>query len=244
MRGEGDLPPNPVTIVDLCRFSALAGPLRRLFASLLLGLAASVAAIPAGAAAPVIKGDFAPSDGCAALPGADSFRAALARVVRARDVEQFVALTTYDIRLDFGGGEGHVALRRRLAEEGEELWRELERLLPLGCAARDGTLVIPALFARDLGAVDPFGALIVTGERVALRVAPEPGAPALGLLTWTLVEAVSGTDVDAAYREVRLPECATTGFVARSFLRSPLDYRLLARQVEGNWMIEAFLAGD
>lgn len=215
--------------------------MRRLAKTYLLGL--TLAATPA-AAVPVVKGDFAPGDPCADLAGAPEFRETLSNAVATRDVEGFVDLTTFDIRLDFGGGEGHVALRRRLAEEGADLWRELDRLMPLGCAVQEGNLVIPALFARELGGVDAFGALIVTGERVALRAAPQAKAPPLSLLTWTLVEAVSGTDVDAPYREVRLPGEGATGFVARGFLRSPLDYRLIARQVDGQWMIEAFLAGD
>lgn len=210
----------------------------------LAGLGVAAPAVGA-AAVPTVRGQFAPTDSCTMLADAAAFRQRLAAAVRSRDVAAFVSLTSPDIRLDFGGGEGHEALIRRLTgEEGDQLWRELEELLPLGCAAQGENLVIPAIFAQDLGGVDPFDALIVTGERVALRAAPSAGARPVRLLTWTLVETVTGDDHDAPYRHVRLPGGEVTGYVSRTFLRSPLDYRVIARRIEGEWTIEAFLAGD
>jgi hypothetical protein len=86
-------------------------------------------------------------------------------------------------------------LRRRLAgANGVKLWRELDRVLPLGCAVQAGNLVMPSLLAHDFGDADPFGLLLVTGARVAMRAGPNAAALPLRLLSWTMVTPVSGDD--------------------------------------------------
>ena len=210
--------------------------------------AALLSAAPAAAAAPVavVSGDFRPpSAGCARQPGANAFLAALTRAVTRRDAAAFVALTAADVRLDFGGGAGHAQLTRRLAgAEGRKLWRELDRLLPLGCAVQAGNLVLPAVFARDFGELDPFEVMVVTGEHVPLLSAPSSRARSVRLLSWVAVTALTGDDYEKPFRRVRLPGGKVTGYVAAAKLRSPLDYRLVVSRRRGAWKIDAFVAGD
>jgi hypothetical protein len=203
------------------------------------------ACLPAFAANPpqVVRGRFAPVDTCARRPGAAAFRAALTRAVRGRDVAGFVALTTSDVRLDFGDGAGQVELRRRLSgADGRKLWPELDRILPLGCAVQAGNLVMPAVFAHDFGDADPFDLMVVTGSEVPLRAAPSPTARALRLLSWTTVTPLSSDDFEKSYRRVR--SGTVTGYVDTAKLRSPLGYRLVASRRRGEWKIDAFVAGD
>ncbi len=153
------------------------------------------------------------------------------------------ALASPTVRLDFGGGAGSADLRRRLgAAEGRKLWRELDRVLPLGCAVQAGNLVMPAIFAHDFGDTDPFGVMLVTGVRVPLLAAPRASARPLRLLSWTMVTAISGDDFGKPFRRVRLS--GQTGYVEAAKLRSSVDYRLLVSRTRGAWKIDAFVAGD
>lgn len=201
----------------------------------------------AASAAPprMIAGKFAPRDECARLPGAAAFRAALADAVRRRNADALVALAAPDIKLDFGGGEGHAELRQRLAgDDGPALWRELAALRPLGCAADQDGIVLPWFFAQDLGTEDPFNTLLVTGARVPLLPRADAKAPPLRLLSWALVEPREGYDESARFQPVRTIDGKVSGFVEAAKLRSPIGYRLLAARADGAWKIQAFIAGD
>lgn len=195
------------------------------------------------AAVPISTGRFAPIETCSRLPGVTAFRAALASAVRRRDANALAVLASPQVKVDFGGSSGTAELRRRLmGADGRRLWRELDRILPLGCAAQQGNLAIPGLFARDFGDQDPFEIMVVTGARVPLLAAPRSRARALRLLSWVAVRPLSGDDFQKPYRRVQFGR--QTGYVAADKLRSPLDYRLVAGRTRGQWKIDALLAGD
>ena len=216
---------------NLSTVSTSAGVL--LAAGLLLSTAA-------GAAPP-----FAPIETCNRQPGAAQFRAALSRAVRARDAAALAALAAPDVKLDFGDGAGRAELRRRLTGvEGAKLWRELDRILPLGCALQQGNLVMPSIFAHDFGEIDAFDVMVVTGANVSLRSGPSAAAKPIRLLSWSLVEPLSGDDFERPFRRVRVHGGGPTGYVASAYLRSPLDYRLVVSRKGQDWRIDAFLAGD
>jgi hypothetical protein len=197
----------------------------------------------ASAAVPTLTGPYAPRDACSRQAGASAFRRSLASVVRRRDEAGLLALAASDVRLDFGQGGGRAELRRRLRADRGKLWRELDRLMPLGCAMQQGSVIIPSIFAADMGDIDPFEVMLVTGARVPLRAAPSAAARPLRLLSWLLVEPVSGADSARPFREVRVKN-GPTGYVATALLRNPADYRILASRHRGRWLIDAFVAGD
>lgn len=212
------------------------------FLALLLGVLLGSAAANA-ASLPVSAGRFAPLETCNRLPGAAAFRAALASAVRRRDAAALAALASPTIRLDFGEGAGTTELRRRLAgPEGRKLWRELDRILPLGCAVQSGNLVMPSVFAHDFGDTDPFDVMLVTGTRVPLLARPSAAARPTRLLSWIMVSPVSADDFEKPFRRVRLG--GQTGYVETAKLRSALDYRLVISRTRGAWKIDAFVAGD
>ena len=218
------------------RWRGAAGPLAALCA-LALSVPATAAPLP------VTTGRFAPLETCNRLPGAAAFRAALASAVRRRDGAALAALASPAIRLDFGEGAGTAELRRRLAGgEGRKLWRELDRILPLGCAVQQRNLVMPSVFAYDFGDTDPFDVMVVTGTRVPLRAAPSASARPLRLLSWAAVKPLSGDDFEKPFRRVQAGR--QTGYVEAARLRSPLDYRLVVSRSRGVWKIDAFVAGD
>lgn len=208
-----------------------------------LVLALPVHAAPVATANP--PGRYAPRDECARLPGAAAFRARLARVVARRDAAGLAAMAAPQVELDFGGGSGRALLRRRLAgREGAELWSALDKMLPLGCASSRGNITLPWFFNQDLGDLDVYSVLLVTGANVPLLEAADRNARSLGTLSWQLVEP-PGNRVDGEkFVQVDVVGTRRRGYVEASRLRSPIDYRLIAERRRGVWQISAFIAGD
>ncbi len=186
---------------------------------------------------------LSPQDDCAALSGWSAFHERLQKAVRAKDADAFIALTSPDIRLDYGGGSGRAELAKRLAEPKRALWRELEDILPLGCATDNGLTVMPWFFWNVPDDIDPYTALITTGPDVPLLARPASDAKMLKSLNWALVVIKGPFNPADTFTKVTADEDAS-GYVRTSQLRSLLDYRLIAENRAGEWRITAFIAGD
>jgi hypothetical protein len=205
--------------------------------------AEQIVAATSTSVAPLAQGPYAPQDDCATVAGADTFRQQLAAAVRKRDTDALIALAADDIKLDFGGGAGSAELRKRLNDKAWDLWNELDELMALGCAANgEGGITIPWYFGQDLGDVDPVSGWIVTGEKVPVLAAPDPGSKTLATISWDVVE-IAALDPERKYQQVELPD-KETGFIATDKLRSVIDYRLIASSRNGRWRITSFIAGD
>lgn len=219
----------------------------RFFAGLVLvaGLAAGALAKPAPLV-PITAGHLAPRDECRSLPGAGAFRAALTAAVRRRDAGAMAGLSASDIKLDFGGTTGPRAFEQQLrGAEGPALWRELDMLLTLGCAVQEGELVLPWLFAQDLGENEDFDRFLVAGANVPLREAPSPRARTLRMLSWVLVRQLDpASPSPPRFTRVRLDGGKVIGYIETISLRSQIGYRLSARREGKGWKIAYFLAGD
>ncbi|MEO6151738.1 MAG: hypothetical protein ABIT09_11960 [Croceibacterium sp.] len=198
---------------------------------------------PTASASATLVGRFAPRDECTELPGASGFRQRLVEAVQLRDADALAALADPRIKLDFGGGGGVAELKQQLAT-GDALWKSLEQVLTLGCAADPGSnMVIPWLFAQDLGSIDAGPALLVTGENVPVLADPRGSATRVTTISWDFVSAAKGLDRARPYTQVTLP-LNRHGYVTTDKLRSVLDYRLLASRMSGQWRIDALVAGD
>lgn len=199
----------------------------------------------AGETAPKLAdGPYAPRDECAGLPGADAFRQQLAQAVEARDAKALTALAAPDVKLDFGGGAGSAQLQARLDEDNPTLWDELDVLLTLGCAAEGQSgITLPWYFAQEIDAVDPMNGMIVMGENVPLRIAPEADGETVKEISWDVVELIDGLQPEAPFQHVATTK-GQQGYIATDKLRSLIDYRLLASSRDGKWSITSLVAGD
>ena len=192
---------------------------------------------------PVAQGPYAPRDTCGELAGAEDFRAQLAAAVKARDADALVNLAAEDVKLDFGGGTGRAELKKRLTDPNWMLWDELDQLLTLGCAAnQQGGLTLPWYFEQHIDKVDAAGGMLVTGQGVPLQASPDPKGPALGTISWDVVE-IKTLKPDDPYQQVTTTD-GKQGYIATDKLRSLLDYRLLASQRNGKWSIVSLVSGD
>lgn len=208
----------------------------------------AVEEVGAAATAEPSQSRFAPRDECGDVAGAAEFRAQLEAAVEARDADALAALASEDILLDFGGGSGRSLLRQRLSDPDCQLWSELEKLLPLGCApSGEGGITLPWHFAQDFGAIDPYSTYIALGSKVPLYVKAE-GDAVVRYLDWepvTLAAFLEESDAseEGPRSEVILPD-KERGFVERRQLRSLIDYRILAGPTERGWRMRVFIAGD
>lgn len=211
------------------------------------GASPSSAPQPAGPAtpAPVAEQRFAPRNDCAALPGWPAFHDKLAKAVAGKDAAALSALAAPSIKLDYGGGAGREELRKRLADTKRGAWRELARILPLGCAVADGIVAMPWYFWNLPPDADAYGTMLVTGEGVPLRAKPDPDARALATLDWAMVSVRQAkADPAGRYTAVRTRAGKADGFILTDKLRSVLAWRLIAERQGGEWKLTAFIAGD
>ncbi|QIQ86761.1 SH3 domain-containing protein [Erythrobacter sp.] len=211
--------------------------------------------LPLGSHAETPAGPLAPRDECSAVPGLAELVAHLERALAARDADALLALADDGILLDFGGGSGKAELRRRLNAPDYRLWDEIDRALALGCGLSkpvdgDGGETYaswPWYFVADRDPpFDAFEAHIVTGEGVRLRSGPSLDAPVIGSVSWDYVRLVEPYTEESATRPYARVETlgGQAGYIARAYLRSLVDYRLVASRVEGEWRLTAFVAGD
>lgn len=188
------------------------------------------------------QGRYAPQDECKSRPGAEEFRAQLAAAVKARDADKLAALAAPDVKLDFGGGSGTAELKTRLARDAV-LWGELADLIALGCGINDqGGITIPWYAAKEIDAVDPGMAMLVTGERIPLH-ADAQGTGETEVVSWDIVSLVGGLEPDARFQQVKTSD-GSVGYIATDKLRSLLDYRLIASSRDGKWSFTSLVAGD
>lgn len=190
------------------------------------------------------KGEWVPRDECGEIDGAYAFRIALADAVIKRDTDAVVAMADPNIKLSFGDDAGRDGLRETLGAPDGEMWRELEQVLALGCAAQgEAGFAVPWYWAQDLGEIDPYSGLIAMGEDTPV-FRDATGSDVIGTLEWEMVELDHSLDSGGDMIPVILGD-GGTGYVAAGNLRSVIDYRMLVNRGEdGRFYVSAMLAGD
>lgn len=211
-------------------------------AALLLALAAS---------AP-LRAQVAPVDEAGRDPSLARFRAELLDAVERRDTAFLLETLAEDVLPGFGADRGVEGFRREwLADERpqeERLWPVLEEVLRGGGAfADDSTFVAPYTFAAFPEALDPFLHRVVTGTGVRVRAEPGLGGEVLAHLSHAVVAVPERREVvEASGREwmaVRLRD-GRRGWIAREYLKHPLDYRAVLVRRDGRWRLRSLVAGD
>lgn len=212
-----------------------------------------------GVAAPAQTVEAPPVDEADAVPGFAAYRARLLEAVVARDIDAILSMAGADIHLSFGGESGRAALRAFLEVPPEDFapenrheapalrernWADLETVLRMGGRFDEaGRFIAPYPFTFDLPeGMDPFEALFVTGTGVALRARPIRYGKVLGRLDHEVVrhrDWVSGTRYVGVARGD-----GTEGYVHEDYIRAYLDYRAIFEEVDGDWRMTTFIAGD
>ena len=203
----------------------------------MLLVVAAVAAAPAHANAPAnLVDERAFSDGCTAEPGYPGFRAEFERVVIARDGDGLRALFHPEgaMRVHGIGGRADTPDWGFGRPEAAAVWKELDHILPLGCARSDDRLVLPAMAVyADLA---PEELVLLRAE--TLRLAPQASAKAVRSLPRGQVVSFSEYGEPDGWTQVSVG--ASTGYVPTASLRSAYSFRLELVPFEGGWRIREF----
>ncbi|QKG70068.1 hypothetical protein [Erythrobacter mangrovi] len=215
-------------------------------------------------AMPASAESFPPRDECGDIPGADAFRMALATAVASRDETKLLPLFSPDVFLDVVGSGGRKELRERLLDPDTHLWEELETLQQLGCGRTSKNFYLPWYSGERLGGDDEFTTYLAVGEKVPLRSGPSEAAPVIRYLNWEAVtmewnmaselsfyQVYGGVFEESGFVDMsdttffaEVTAGSTRGYVDGSDLRAQLAYSLRVSQIDGEWQITSFYAGD
>ncbi len=175
-----------------------------------------------------------------------TFRARLQAALARRDTEAVLAVIHNNIKNSFGGDDGVDGFKKtwNLDKPDSKLWETLAAVLALGGTFEtDGTFTAPYVFTNWPEAADSFDHLAVTGSGVRVRSEPNPSAPTLATLSFSIVECLPDNDPEKPWVSIRLPG-GKTGYIDRRYVRSPIDYRASFTKIDGRWQMTVFLAGD
>ena len=103
---------------------------------------------------------------------------------------------------------------------------------------------MPYLFLRVKEDDDAYAAYVAIGADIVVRAAPTSGARKLSKLNWDIVFRIGDEPPESVgWLKIKTP-AGKIGFVQRTLLRSPVDYRIIMESVRGKWLITNFVAGD
>lgn len=181
--------------------------------------------------------DDAPQD--AALV---AYRTQLLDAVRRRDADAVVALVDPKIRTSFGDGGGANEFRKTLAKEG--VLEDLELVLSRGGTfqgeGESRSFWAPYVYSAWPDQHDAFQSLAVIEDNVPLREGKDASSPVVATLAYDIVTLVIS---EGALRQVKTAD-GKVGWVDAKHVRSPVGYRAGFNKVQGQWRMNAFVAGD
>jgi hypothetical protein len=189
--------------------------------------------------APAVEGPkLMPVDEGSSDPSFVAYRNQLLEAVRSRNTDALIALVDPKIRTSFGGGGGAEEFRKSLAQEG--MWENLETALSRGGKFLDPekrAFWAPYVYSAWPDDRDAFQSFAVIAENVPLRQSKDPASPIIATLSYDIVDR---TEVEG---EIKTAD-GKTGFVEPKLLWSPIGYRAGFNRVDGQWRMNAFVAGD
>ena len=172
------------------------------------------------------------------------FRNELRQVVERKNRERLLEMVADDVLVSFGGYYGKkdfVSFWKLDSSGPSELWHELGEALRYGCAVEGDARAIPSFGKQVGGDRDVFDTLIASPES-SLRARADEGSPAVARLNWDVLT-VSLPWHGGEWVAVTLDD-GRSGFVRRSQVRSPIDYRASFQKRRGRWVMGSFVAGD
>lgn len=212
--------------------------LRHFIHSLLLVLGALSSA--------VAQTQLRPVDQAVTQPDFFTFRAQLIAAIVRRDVEAVLSVVNTNVKNSFGGNDGIAEFKEMWAidQPNSRLWEALATVLALGGTfEKDGTFVAPYTFSRWPDGFDSYENVALVGSAVRVRAAPRMGSPALATMSFAILPQVESKESTDQWVSVRLPD-GKVGYVGKSFVRSPIDYRAIFEKREGRWQLIVFVSGD
>ncbi|MFL6734860.1 MAG: hypothetical protein ACJ8EY_09195 [Sphingomicrobium sp.] len=174
-------------------------------------------------------------DECSQYPGYPKFRTELQHAVAGKSGEALRALfhPTGAMRVNGIGGRASTPDWGFGRPEAETVWAELEEIVALGCASRDGKLYLPAMSAEGAEADQ-----LVVLKSADVHALPRENAPILRSTRHGDRLMAYIHDQPAGWTQVLVKE--RVGYVRTEAVRSPSSFRLVLVPFEGGWRIREF----
>jgi hypothetical protein len=198
---------------------------------------------PAGVE-PVAGPKLTPVDQGPTDPTFVAYRDRLRAAVKSRDAKAVAALVDPKLRTSFGGVNGDI--ETVLARPG--MWEELDAVLAHGGSflgeGQSRSFWAPYVYSAWPEERDAFSHLGVIGENVPLRKTPDANGEMVAMLSYDIVErAAAPSAKEDAWRAVKTAD-GRNGFVESKSVMSPVGYRAGFMKVNGEWKMNALVAGD
>lgn len=172
------------------------------------------------------------------------FRTQLLQISARKDVHALQGVVSPQIKISFGDQQGWKAFVENWAlneyPERSNFWEKLDETLTLG-----GRFTHPQAFMAPYpfhcaAIKDPYTDVVVIAKNVSLREAPTTDARMLSQLSFVVVQIIEDQR-DWAHIKT---DTGQTGYIAKRYLRRPIDYRAGFTQTAEGWWMDIFVAGD
>jgi hypothetical protein len=177
------------------------------------------------------------------------FRYKLSRALETRDLGALKGMVAPTISNELGKS-GTLAeflktwkLEDPASQRDSEIWNKLRDAVRLGGSFDGGEFRAPYVFSRWPQRYPPFDFYAVLAKNTPVHQKPQSDSRVLETLTQEIVGRFDALPNGPGWRAVRTPS-GTTGYVADSLTRSPLDYRAIFRKLKGEWKLVEFASGD
>lgn len=189
----------------------------------------------------------------------DHFRQQLQQAIRDRNAAFIRSIADPQIKLTFGLP---ITLNDLNIDRPNSLfWRQLERIMSVGCAPYEAPGDAPDVEAWQCPHVsqaalgDPFSDIYIVGTDVNVRAAPSIDSPVIDVLSNEVVRSDSTgfdrlTDQQreelqtlAGWQPILTPQ-GQHGYVSSRYAYAPAGYRARFENKQGRWQMTIFIAGD
>ncbi len=186
--------------------------------------------------------------------------------VQKKDTAFIYAMLSSNIKNDFGGSGGIKEFKKiwKLEKSNSSFWYYMNRALSMpGCYTNSfsgdtSDYSIPYVFCvQPEKNEDVFSMALITGKDVALKQSPNLASKTLLMLNYNIGSFVSNTSGTLrtkgktkvgrpTWYQIQIPngKKKIKGWVYYKYIYSPIDYRLILGKEAGQWLIQAFVAGD
>ncbi|MEO8126231.1 MAG: hypothetical protein ABJF23_08305 [Bryobacteraceae bacterium] len=188
-----------------------------------------------------------PVDESASDPQFAAFYKAFRTAVAQKNAKALLDTLDPEVQSEIDGDKGSKAFDKHWnpSNPASKVWSELAVVIALGgsFSTEQGTKMFcaPYIYSKFPDAVDSFGHGVILGAGVPLRSRPDDGAPVKGKLSYDIVK-VPDWGVNLPW--IRVVTGTGTGYVRRTEIRSPSDFRVCFHRKNGRWMLRWLVAGD
>lgn len=117
-----------------------------------------------------------------------------------------------------------------------------------GSFSGDATFMAPYTYSKFPDEFDAFEHGAIVGENVRVRKEPKLDSQIIGTLSFDIVKVTDWTPKqDGGNKQAWVSVSLTgdaKGFIAKDYIRSPVDYRAIFEKKDGKWQLTAFVSGD